>query len=144
MSYTISEAARIAGIAPTTIRYYHKEGLLPYVGRKGNNRVFEESDIRWLCLLNCLKNTGMPIKRIREYVELVKRGDASLAERFALIKDQRQFVQDQIEQLEYYMQALDFKEWYYKKAIALGSETAINMEDYERETGKCFPDNGGK
>lgn len=139
MSYTISEAAQIAGIAPTTIRYYDKEGLLPYVGRKGNNRIFEESDIRWLRLLNCLKNTGMPIKRIREYVELTKLGDASLTERFALIKEQRQFVQDQIEQLEFYMQELDFKDWYYKKAIALGSASGIRFEDYERETGKSFP-----
>ena len=119
MSYTISQAAQMTGISPSAIRYYDKEGLLPQVERKNGIRLFSDMDIRWLHLLTCLKNTGMPIKRIRQ---------------------QRQFVLDQIEQLQYYMEELDFKEWYYKKALELGSESKIDFDDYERETGKKSPD----
>lgn len=119
MSYTISQAAQMTGISPSAIRYYDKEGLLPQVERKNGIRLFSDMDIRWLHLLTCLKNTGMPIKRIRQ---------------------QRQFVLDQIEQLQYYMEELDFKEWYYKKALELGSENKIDFDDYERETGKKSPD----
>ena len=68
MSYTISEAAEKVGIPPTTIRYYDKEGLLPNIKRKNGIRVFEDIDLRLMGLLTCLKDTGMPIKRIREYV----------------------------------------------------------------------------
>ena len=78
MSYTISEAAEKVGIPPTTIRYYDKEGLLPNIKRKNGIRVFEDIDLRLMGLLTCLKDTGMPIKRIREYVELTTKGDASL------------------------------------------------------------------
>ncbi len=140
MSYTISEAAQKTGLPPSTIRYYDKEGLLPNIKRKNGIRVFEDMDLRLIGLLTCLKNTGMPIKRIRDYVELTSKGDDTLRERYEIIKAQRQFVLDQIEQLQYYLEELDFKDWYYNKALAAGSESAINLDDYEKETGKKAPD----
>lgn len=140
MSYTISEAAEKTGIPPSTIRYYDKEGLLPNIKRKNGIRVFEDIDLRLMGLLSCLKNTGMPIKRIREYVELTTQGDASLQQRYEIIKIQRQFVLDQIEQLQYYLAELDFKDWYYNKALAAGTESAISFDDYEKETGRKAPD----
>ena len=139
MSYTISEAAEKTGLPPSTIRFYDKEGLLPNIKRKNGIRVFEDMDLRLMGLLTCLKNTGMPIKRIRDYVELTSQGDASLQKRYEIIKEQRQFVLDQIEQLQYYLEELDFKDWYYNKALAAGSESAINLDDYEKETGKKAP-----
>ena len=141
MSYTISEAAEKTGLPPSTIRFYDKEGLLPNIKRKNGIRVFEDMDLRLMGLLTCLKNTGMPIKRIRDYVELTSKGDDTLQERYEIIKSQRQFVLDQIEQLQYYLEELDFKDWYYNKALAAGSESAINLDDYEKETGKKAPDN---
>jgi len=140
MSYTISEAAEKTGLPPSTIRYYDKEGLLPNIKRKNGIRVFEDMDLRLMGLLTCLKNTGMPIKRIRDYVELTSKGDDTLHELYEIIKAQRQFVLDQIEQLQYYLEELDFKDWYYNKALAAGSESAINLDDYEKETGKKAPD----
>ena len=140
MSYTISEAAQKTGLPPSTIRYYDKEGLLPNIKRKNGIRVFEDMDLRLMGLLTCLKNTGMPIKRIRDYVELTSKGDDTLQERYEIIKAQRQFVLDQIEQLQYYLEELDFKDWYYNTALAAGSESAINLDDYEKETGKKAPD----
>ena len=140
MSYTISEASEKTGIPPSTIRYYDKEGLLPNIQRKNGIRVFEDIDLRLMGLLTCLKNTGMPIKRIKDYVDLTTKGDASLQERYDIIKAQRQFVLDQIEQLQYYLEELDFKDWYYNKALAAGTESAISFDDYEKETGKKAPD----
>ena len=140
MSYTISEAAEKTGLPPSTIRFYDKEGLLPNIKRKNGIRVFEDMDLRLMGLLTCLKNTGMPIKRIRDYVELTSKGDDTLQERYEIIKAQRQFVLDQIEQLQYFLEELDFKDWYYNKALAAGSESAINLGDYEKETGKKAPD----
>ena len=144
MSYTISEAAQKTGLPPSTIRYYDKEGLLPNIKRKNGIRVFEDMDLRLMGLLTCLKNTGMPIKRIRDYVELTSKGDDTLQERYEIIKAQRQFVLDQIEQLQYYLEELDFKDWYYNKALAAGSESAINLDDYEKETGKKAPDDSNR
>ena len=124
MSYTISEAAQKTGLPPSTIRYYDKEGLLPNIKRKNGIRVFEDMDLRLMGLLTCLKNTGMPIKRIRDYVELTSKGDDTLQERYEIIKAQRQFVLDQIEQLQYYLEELDFKDWYYGEESSGRSQPA--------------------
>ena len=140
MSYTISEVAARVGITPSTLRFYDQEGLLPNIKRKNGIRVFEDVDIRFLGLLNCLKNTGMPIKRIKQYVDLTKEGDATLAERYELIREQRQFVQAQIDNLLFYMQELDFKDWFYNKALTEGTTANIDVDDYERETGQKMPE----
>ncbi|SFL23915.1 DNA-binding transcriptional regulator, MerR family [Lachnospiraceae bacterium KH1T2] len=124
MSYSISQVAEMMGITPYTLRYYDKEGLLPNVKRINGIRVFEDEDFSWLRVLNCLKNTGMPIKKIKKYVDLAKDGDATLKERYELIREQRQNVLDQIDQLNYYMKELDYKDWYYRTAIEAGSEAA--------------------
>lgn len=139
MAYTISKASDLTGINPTTIRYYDKEGLLPGIQRMNGIRLFTDEDIKWLHVLSCLKNTGMPISRIREYARLAVLGDESLKERQALIMEQRQFVKEQIDHLLFYMQELDYKEWYYQKALAFGSESRVNPDDYEKETGKKKP-----
>lgn len=132
-TYSISEVASMMGVAPSTLRYYEKEGLLPNVKRVNGKHVFEEKDFGWLRVLNCLKNTGMPIRRIKEYALLSQMGDESLSARYELIKAQREYVQDQIDRLNYYMEELDYKDWYYRTAIELGSEKAVQNKSKAKE-----------
>ena len=127
MSYSIKEVADMMGVTTSTLRYYDQEGLLPDVKRKNGIRVFEEKDFPWLRVLNCLKNTNMPIRKIKEYVDLAKLGDKSLEARYTLIKEQKQNILDQIEQYKYYLKEIEFKEWYYETAIEEGTEA--NMKE---------------
>lgn len=129
MSYTISQVAQMMGVTPSTLRYYDKEGLLPNVKRVNGIRVFEDADFPWLRILNCLKGTGMPIRQIKKYVDLCAEGDATLEQRYAIIKEQRQHVLDQIEQLNFYLKELDYKDWYYQEAIKAGTEKAVYHPD---------------
>ena len=129
MSYTISQVAQMMGVTPSTLRYYDKEGLLPNVKRVNGIRVFEDADFPWLRILNCLKGTGMPIRQIKKYVDLCAAGDATLEQRYAIIKEQRQHVLDQIEQLNFYLKDLDYKDWYYQEAIKAGTEKAVYHPD---------------
>ena len=58
--------AKKMGVAPSILRYYDKEGLLPFVERSGGGiRMFKDEDIGWLSIIECLKKTGMPIKEIK-------------------------------------------------------------------------------
>ena len=123
MSYSISEIAEMMNVAPSTIRYYDKIGLLPNIKRKNGIRVFEDEDFEWLRVLNCLKNTNMPPAVIKEYGELVKYGDSSLAERYELIKEQKEKILNEIAKLDYYLKEIEYKEWYYKTAIEAGTES---------------------
>ena len=78
MTYSIKEIADMMNVTTATIRYWDSEGLLPYVNKVNGRRVFEDKDFKWLRVLNCMKNINMPIKKIKEYVELVKQGDNTL------------------------------------------------------------------
>jgi len=67
MVYTIGELAKMLGVPASTLRYYDKEGLLPFVARSsGGIRQFCESDIEWLRVIGCMKKAGMSIKDIRQ------------------------------------------------------------------------------
>lgn len=63
MPYTIGEVAKKMNVAPSTLRYYDKEGLLPFVERSsGGIRMFKESDFEWLSIIECLKKADIPEK----------------------------------------------------------------------------------
>lgn len=122
MFYTIGEMARKLNVAPSTLRYYDKEGLLPFVERSsGGIRVFKDGDMEWLRLLGCLKKAGMPLKEIRAFMECSRQGDATIGRRLALIEKQRQSVLDQQKQLEETLFMLDYKRWYYQTALEAGT-----------------------
>lgn len=125
MSYSISEIAKMLNVSAYTIRYYDKEGLFPLVKRVNGIRVFEDKDFPWLRMLNCLKNLNMPIKKIKEYVDLALKGDETLKERYQLILEQEENIQKQIKELKYYKKQIDFKKAYYEKAIEAGTEEAV-------------------
>jgi DNA-binding transcriptional MerR regulator len=125
MTYTASQIAEKMGITVYTLHYYDKEGLFPFVERNRNGaRVFKDSDFGWLDMIVMLKNTGMPIKEIRQYIEWAMEGDSTIAQRFECIKKQKKLVEKQLEELKDYAELLSYKEWYYKTALAAGT-TAI-------------------
>ena len=100
MQYTVGEMAKRLHVAPSTLRYYDKEGLLPFLERSsGGIRIFQDSDFEWLSIISCLKQTGMPIKDIKAFIDWCIEGDATIPQRLGLIDQQRQRVLEQIEQL---------------------------------------------
>ena len=133
MYYTIGEMAKIINVAPSTLRYYDKEGLLPFVERtEGGIRMFKESDYEGLTIINCLKNSGMPLKDIKVFLEMVNQGDASIEQRLELIEKQRGRVLQQMEDLQQILKILDFKVWYYYTAKEAGTTAVPRDMDEER------------
>lgn len=122
MVFTIGEMAKKLGIAASTLRYYDKEGLLPFMERsEGGIRVFKESDYEFLKIIHCLKATGMQIKDIKHFIELVLQGDESINARLEIFQKQKSEVEKQIEQLQEALETVKFKCWYYETAKRAGS-----------------------
>lgn len=122
MVYTVGEMAKLLGVPSSTLRYYDKEGLLPFVERSaGGIRMFHEKDYEWLQIIGCLKKAGMSLKDIREYIHLAMEGDSTIEERLQLFYKQRQILQAQMEELQHTMDVLDFKCWYYETARDAGT-----------------------
>ena len=101
MPYTIGQMAEKLGVAPSTLRYYDKEGLLPFVERTaGGIRIFSDGDLETLKIINCLKDTGMQIKDIRNFMAMVVEGDSTIDDRLELFRKRKEQVERQMEELQ--------------------------------------------
>src|SRR5688572_7208302 len=79
---SISQAARATGVSAHTLRYERAGLMLDPVDRaESSHRRYTERELTWITLLTRLRGTGMPIRRIAEYAELVRAGDGNEAER---------------------------------------------------------------
>lgn len=122
MLYTVGEAAKILNVAPSTLRYYDKEGLLPFVERSnGGIRMFREKDFNWLFIVECLKKSGLSIKDIKHYIDLAVEGDETIDERLELLRNQREKVLEQMAELQNTLDILNYKCWYYETAQKCGT-----------------------
>ena len=126
MYYSIGEAAQRMHLSAPILRYYDKEGLLPFVDRSaGGARMFKESDFEWLRLIECLKSTGMPIRDIKQFIDWYMEGDTTLPQRRDMFYERKRAVEAQIEMLQATLDMIDYKCWYYDTAVAAGSSRAL-------------------
>lgn len=127
MTYSIGEVAKMLNINSSTIRYYDKEGLLLNIKHKqGGIRIFDEEDLAWLRMIECLKKSLMSIKEIKVYIDLVKKGDKTIDERLKLFENRREILLKQIEEINHSLKVLDYKCWYYKTAKKEGTTKNMN------------------
>jgi len=108
---SISDAADATGLTVHTLRYYERAGLMldPVERAPSSHRRYTEDEIRWVTLLTRLRATGMPIRRIRDYADLVRAGDGNEDERLALLEAHRTAVLEQLEVMRANLGAIEFK-----------------------------------
>lgn len=109
-SYTVGEVSERTGLSTHTLRWYEQVGLLDPVDRDtGGRRRYAETDLDRLRFLIKLRSTGMPVRDMVRYIELVRCGPASVDERLALLVTHRQRVLAQIEALTLDLKIIDHK-----------------------------------
>ena len=111
MSLTIAEAAERSGLTAHTLRYYERDGLmLAAVDRAvSGHRRYTEHDLTWIEMITRLRSTGMPIRDVRRYADLVRAGTGNEAERLELLKSHRERVEAQLSQVTAHLRAIDHK-----------------------------------
>jgi len=115
---TITEVAERTGLTRHTLRYYERDGLMLGVGRDDSgHRRYSERDLGWIELITKLRATGMPVREVRRYAELVRAGDGNEDERLALLRVHRERVGAQLDTMAAYLEAVDMKIGYYASAI---------------------------
>lgn len=123
MIYTVSEMAKLLNMTPSMLRFYDREGLLPFVQRSESGiRVFTDNDLPWLKLISCLKRAGMSLKDIRHYIEMAMEGNETIDARLQMFIDQREKLPAQMEELQKTLDIVEYKCWYYQTAKETGSE----------------------
>lgn len=78
-------------VPASTLRFYDKEGLLPFVERSpGGIRIFQDTDLEWRRIIGCMKKAGMSIRDIRQYIEQAQQGDDTIVLRLVILRRQRE------------------------------------------------------
>lgn len=123
LSYSIGEVAARMGTNASTLRYYDKKGLLPFVDRDAAGwRKFKDNDFNFLEVIDCLKRSGVPIKDIGNFIDLCLQGDATLRQRYDYLDQEEAVLADKVREIQAQLDFLRFKKWYYKTAVEAGTE----------------------
>lgn len=107
---TIKEVAEQTGITPYTLRYYEREGILPYVKRDASgNRLYDEESLEWLNFILALRATGMPLNEIKRYVDLYQEGEATLKTRKQMMLEHKHKVETELARTFGYLEQINYK-----------------------------------
>ncbi|MFF0137170.1 MerR family transcriptional regulator [Streptomyces sp. NPDC005227] len=116
---TIAQVVERTGLSHDTLRYYEKAGLIERVGRTtGNQRRYAAADLAWLEFLIRLRGTGMSITDMQRFAGLRSRGDGSVPDRLAMLREHRADLADRMRALRRNAAALDDKIHHYERLLA--------------------------
>ncbi|MDP4096395.1 MerR family transcriptional regulator [Paenibacillus sp. P96] len=111
---TIGEVAENLGISTHTLRYYEKEKIITPIRDTSGDRRYDDSHLKWLQFVIKLKETQMPIARIKQYASLVEEGEHTAQERLHLLEDHKHSIKEQIKTLQAADEMLEHKISAYK------------------------------
>lgn len=107
---TIAEVSKKYELSADTLRYYERIGLLPSVNRNSSgNRDYTEEDCRWVHFIKCMRNAGLSIEILIEYVSLFQKGSETIGARKELLIEQRKQIDEKISELSNTLAYLDQK-----------------------------------
>ena len=124
---TIADAARRTGVSAHTLRYYERAGLVvTQVDRtSGGRRRYRQLDLDWIKICTKLRATGMPIKTIRRYADLVAAGRGNEPERLALLEEHRAEVLARLAELRENLELIDHKIDVYRGRLEAGDADGL-------------------
>jgi DNA-binding transcriptional MerR regulator len=115
---TITEVSKKFDLSQDTLRYYERIGLIPSVNRnKSGVRDYRSEDCRWIEFIKCMRNAGLPIEVLIEYVALFQQGDETIEGRKELLIEQREKLIARIEDMKKTLERLDYKIARYEQAV---------------------------
>jgi DNA-binding transcriptional MerR regulator len=129
MPLSIAEAAEATGLSTDTLRYYERDGLLlqPVARSASGHRRYTERDLGWIEMVTRLRKTGMPIRDIRRYAELVRSGGNELA-RLELLRAHREHVLAELAEVSAHLAAIDAKIDLYVEKLTDDAAAAARAE----------------
>ena len=126
----IAEVSEQYGISSDTLRYYERIGLLRPVNRTASGiRDYNEIDLRRVEFIKCMRNAGLPIETLIEYVGLVKQGDGTIEARKEILKEQRELLAGRMKEMQKTLELLDHKIEVYENAVLKKEKEMIQDED---------------
>lgn len=126
--YTMKEACAQTGLGYETLKFYCNQGLVPNVRRdEQNRRIFSESDIAWIRSLECLKNCGMGIREMQEYISLCLEGQSSIPRRKEILERKRRELEQELFRIRESIAYIDRKQNFYDDVLSRKAPYVSNL-----------------
>ena len=107
---TIAEVSKKYNLTQDTIRYYEKEGLIPTIPRTESGiRNFDEESCNWIEFIKCMRNAGLEIEVLKEYVKLFREGKSTVAKRKELLEKKREKLLQKQRNINETLERLNYK-----------------------------------
>lgn len=117
--YSMKEACALTGMTYENLKFYCKEGLVPNVKRDNHNyRVFDDHDIKWIQSLGCLRNCGLAIAEMKEYLSLCLQGESSIPVRKEILSRKKEALLTSMQQLQEAVDYIDWKQGFYDDVLS--------------------------
>ena len=121
---TIKEVCEKYNLTPDTLRYYERVGVIPEVSRTaGGIRDSQEQDLGWVENAVCMRDAGVPVEMLIEYVKLFQEGNDTLEARANLLKKAREQILEARKKYDTALDKLDYKIGRYEIALKTGELT---------------------
>ena len=125
----IAEVSKRYGITSDTLRYYERIGLIQPVNRERSGiRDYNETDLRRVEFIKCMRSAGLPIETLIEYVGLVQQGDGTIEARKDILIEQRELLAARMEEMQKTLDILDHKIEVYENAVLTKEKEMILAE----------------
>lgn len=125
--YSIGQVAEMFGLPVSTLRYYDKQGLFPGMERSSGARRFSEAELEKLRVIQCLKESGMEIRQIRQFMDWCAEGPSTFPQRRALFESRKAHMEEELRRMNRTLDMLKFKCWYYEQAMQDGSDDRVRQ-----------------
>lgn len=123
---TISEVSKKYGIPADTLRYYEKEGLIPFVNRTESGlRDYTEKDCGWVEFIRCMRSAGLSVETLKTYVALFQKGKRTLGKRKALLIAERDRLAGRVRELQNTLERLNRKIETYEDQIVVCEQNLL-------------------
>ena len=131
--YSAKEAAEITGLSTATLRYYEREKLIPQITRTDQKyRQYTDTDIEWIKMIQCMRMANIPIRSIKQYVELLIQGGKTLKQRYDMVQGHIKDIENQITNLQNALNLTQKKLVFYRELIKEPSYKEITyMEEWK-------------
>ena len=117
---TIKEVSEKFGLTQDTLRYYEKIGLLDNVERdEQGNRNYQEKDFQRLEFVICMRDAGLSIQVLKDYLTLYEQGDVTIEERKNLLIQEREKLIKKQQLIQKSIDKLDYKIENYEKILKI-------------------------
>lgn len=128
-TYSMKETCQKTNLTYDTLKYYCNEGLIPNVKRDKNNyRIFTDNDITWINNLSCLKNCGMSILEMKEYLKLCTQGEKTINKRKQILDKKLKELTIKKQKIQKSIDYINWKQSYYDDILSGNTKYQSNFK----------------